>query len=419
MRVSWVFDRRVVGREARRSSNSRPSNSRFGQTSDVIAGSTRVVITRALVGTIGTEEYFHFASGETRTRFVWYERSTTTFYRRVTTPIRRTQVTTTVHRDISPYSLTGTAGTRITASDFVPTDIGANGSTLLATSGNTVYSINTTSGVATSVIEDSADSVAGDGTYIYLGRDRFVNAFTSSYRSNTERSFVTGDPDNVTDNSGLGWNGTHFFTLERRSRNVKAFTRQGAAYTAGDFTLHADNDRPDGIAWDGTNWFIGNSASNDVRVYVYSATGTYVRRMQLGRPLGTPPSPNSPLAICVDGDTLWAGGRGFTRYRPTERLGRYVEGNWMYAYNKATGSPLEPTSSGLQPAGRRISSHTDRYLYAADIKDGQMYAILRPAGLNTGSGQIYRTSSLTGRYHLSQLFSSGNSIAPDGLVVLD
>ena len=175
----------------------------------------------------------------------------------IRTSFTRTVTDTTVHRDITPYSLTGTAGTTITASDFLPADIGASGSTLLATDGSNIYRINRTNGVATNAIADIANTVAGDGTYIYAGRDLRVTAYAAAGNArNDANSFSVVAESDVAFSRGVTWNGSHLFVVEEGNRTVKAFTLAGVASTSNDFMLHADNDNPGGISWDGTYFYV-------------------------------------------------------------------------------------------------------------------------------------------------------------------
>ena len=209
----------------------------------------------------------------------------------VRTPSTRTVTDTTYHRRLTPYSLTGTAGNTRTASgntnqdaiEVVPSDIGSNGNTLLAVFPDNISSMSTTNATISSVIADTADTVDGDGTNIFLGRDRFINAYTTAYRENDARSFVTGDLAAVANSSGLAWTGSHYYVVTEGSRNVKAFTTAGLADTTKDFTLHVDNADPDGIAWDPHSnvfWVIDNRTGTDRNnLFAYNASGVYQSAM--------------------------------------------------------------------------------------------------------------------------------------------
>ncbi len=55
---------------------------------------------------------------------------------------------------------------------------------------------------------------------------------------------------------------------------VYVYDSDGNYQSDRDFDLHADNNNPYGIAWDGAYFYVADG--DDTKVYVYDADGTHV-----------------------------------------------------------------------------------------------------------------------------------------------
>jgi len=71
--------------------------------------------------------------------------------------------------------------------------------------------------------------------------------------------------------TGITWDGTNFWVLDRDSKNVYKYTSTGT-YTGTSFSVNGQEPDPYGITWDGANlWVAGYT--ND-RAYKYSLLPT-------------------------------------------------------------------------------------------------------------------------------------------------
>jgi hypothetical protein len=232
-------------------------------------------------------------------------------------------------------------------------------------------------------LSNTADTVTLSDERVYLRGGLVAASSTYPLAATSLRylgtNFSVGSQ--MTTPQGLAWDGTHFWVIGDATDAVYKYTAAGV-YTGTSFSVYAQERLPQGIVFDGTSfWVIGNYTN---RAHKYNASGVYQNV-----DFSVASQDNAPRDITWDGTHFWVLGDQYNKVYKYNASGVYQnvsfnvgaydfgitwDGTDFWVANDTTNALDKYNASGVYQSSISIQSE-EIYVTGVLAKGGNLYAV--------------------------------------------